>query len=59
VTENKLDGSVISIEREEIPSAYGLLINDPILKAYKYVQVPHTAQRPRNLITVNLRPVRR
>lgn len=38
------DPGMIAIRRSEIPAGYRLLINDPVLKAYKYVQEPHTAR---------------
>ena len=34
--------SIIRIDRDEIPSAYSSPVNDPIIKAYKYVKNPHT-----------------
>ena len=33
--------SVLPIKREEIPGNYRLLVNAPILSAYKYVDRPH------------------
>ncbi|MBA4388192.1 MAG: hypothetical protein C0404_09440, partial [Verrucomicrobia bacterium] len=36
-----LPASVITINRNEIPSAYAALAMDPILKAYKCVRAPH------------------
>lgn len=40
------DESIIAIDHDEIPQAYALLVNDPILKggSYKYVGNPHVAQ---------------
>ena len=40
------DDAIISIDQDEIPEAYNLLINDPILEngAYKYVMNPHQAR---------------
>ncbi|MFC1499109.1 hypothetical protein ACFLS1_11675 [Verrucomicrobiota bacterium] len=35
--------SIIGILPDEVPNAYTLLLNDPILKAYKYVKAPHSA----------------
>ena len=35
------DPSLIPIERGEIPQAYLLLVNDPVLRAWKYVGSPH------------------
>jgi hypothetical protein len=35
-------GSIIRIDRDEIPSAYASPVNDPIIKSYKYVKNPHT-----------------
>jgi len=37
-----LPGSIIRIDRDEIPSAYSSPVNDPIIHAYKYVKNPHT-----------------
>jgi len=34
--------SIIRIDRDEIPSAYSSPVNDPVIKAYKYVKNPHT-----------------
>jgi len=34
-------GSIIRIDRDEIPSAYASPVNDPVIKAYKYVKNPH------------------
>ncbi len=43
LTESKTPpGSIIHIDRDEIPSAYSSPVNDPIIKAYKYVKNPHT-----------------
>ena len=38
------DTSILRIDRVEIPEAYALLINNPILQAYKYVKAPHAVQ---------------
>jgi len=40
------DEAIISIDEDEIPEAYNLLVNDPILEngAYKYVMNPHQAK---------------
>jgi len=38
-----MDPSMIRIDRAEIPQAYALLVNDPVLEAYKYVRSPHVA----------------
>lgn len=40
------DDAIIKIDHEEIPKAYNLLVNDPILEsgAYKYVMNPHQAR---------------
>ncbi len=35
-------GSIIHIDRDEIPSAYSSPVNDPIIESYKYVKNPHT-----------------
>jgi hypothetical protein len=42
--ERSLDPALLPIGREEIPAEYALLINDPVLRAYKYMQVPHAAR---------------
>jgi hypothetical protein len=42
--EKQRDPSVISIAPEELPREYGLLVNDPVLKAYKYVRAPHVTR---------------
>lgn len=42
--EKSRDASMIAIAGEELPREYALLVNDPVLKAYKYVRTPHTAQ---------------
>ncbi len=34
---------IIPIKPQEVPRAYALLVNDPILAAYKYTKQPHTA----------------
>jgi len=39
-----LDPGVLPIETAEVPTAYQLLINDPIIRGYKYVRTPHTAR---------------
>ncbi|MDA0577394.1 MAG: hypothetical protein O3B24_04780, partial [Verrucomicrobia bacterium] len=36
--------AVIPIDADEIPAEYKLLINDPVLKAYKHVRTPHIAK---------------
>ena len=36
--------TVLPIEVDEVPGEYALLVNDPIMHAYKYVAVPHEAQ---------------
>lgn len=41
--EKTRDPFMITIAGEELPHEYALLVNDPVLKAYKYVGVPHTA----------------
>ena len=41
--EKTRDVSMITIAGEELPHEYALLVNDPVLKAYKYVGAPHTA----------------
>ncbi|HEY8240521.1 MAG TPA: hypothetical protein VIH35_03700, partial [Kiritimatiellia bacterium] len=38
----RTDESLIVLDDAEIPPAYALLVNDPVIKAYKYVQAPHT-----------------
>lgn len=43
LSENSADDALIRIDRSEVPSAYNLLINDPVLKAYKYTSSPHVA----------------
>ena len=35
------DDAVLPLERKELPEAYRLLINDPVLRAYRYVASPH------------------
>jgi len=42
--EKQRDTSVISIQSGELPREYALLINDPVLKAYKYVRTPHVTR---------------
>ncbi len=44
--ENELvvDSSIIAIDHSEIPEEYELLINDPVLRAYKYIGTPHTVK---------------
>ncbi len=42
--EKQRDHSVISILPGELPREYALLINDPVLKAYKYVRTPHVTR---------------
>jgi hypothetical protein len=39
--EKQRDASVIPIQAEELPREYALLVNDPVLKAYKFVRAPH------------------
>lgn len=39
----KADPALIKLDRAEIPPAYALLINDPVLAAFKYVGSPHRA----------------
>jgi hypothetical protein len=34
--------SIIPIDRDEVPVAYASPVDDPIVKAYKYVKAPHT-----------------
>lgn len=36
--------SILPIDVEEIPAEYALLINDPVMHAYKYVDAPHEAR---------------
>ena len=43
-TEKKKDASMISISGSELPREYALLVNDPVMRAYKYVRAPHIAQ---------------
>ncbi len=38
------NSSLLRIDRAEIPESYSLLINSPVLRAYKYVQSPHSVQ---------------
>lgn len=38
------DASMIAIAGEELPREYALLVNDPVMRAYKYVRTPHTAR---------------
>lgn len=42
--EKQRDASVISILPSELPREYALLINDPVLKAYKFVRTPHVTR---------------
>ncbi|GAF90321.1 unnamed protein product, partial [marine sediment metagenome] len=42
-SETEVDPSIIRIDREEIPKSYMLLINDPVVAAYRYVRLPHKA----------------
>ncbi|MDF7798180.1 hypothetical protein P4C99_01800 [Pontiellaceae bacterium B1224] len=35
---------ILSIDVDEVPEEYTLLVNDPIMHAYKYVATPHEAQ---------------
>jgi len=39
----KADDSLLEIKTEEIPENYRLLLNAPVLRAYKYVAAPHQA----------------
>jgi hypothetical protein len=39
--ESKREAAVIGIAPEELPREYALLVNDPVLKAYKSVGIPH------------------
>ncbi len=41
IEELSRDPSVIRIDRNEVPEAYALLVKDPFLASYKYVQKPH------------------
>ena len=41
---DQADPALIKLDRAEIPPAYALLINDPVLAAFKYVGRPHQAQ---------------
>ena len=41
--ETKRDPSVLPIADVELPREYALLINNPVLRAYKYIQSPHEA----------------
>ena len=43
-TEKKRDPSMIAISGGELPREYALLVNEPVLRAYKYVRAPHAAQ---------------
>ena len=36
--------AILSIDVDEIPEEYALLVNDPVMHAYKYVAAPHEAQ---------------
>ncbi|MCK5801301.1 MAG: hypothetical protein KAI66_00645, partial [Lentisphaeria bacterium] len=36
--------AILPIEVDEVPEEYALLVNDPIMHAYKYVAAPHEAQ---------------
>ncbi len=40
---DKADPALIKLDRAEVPPAYALLVNDPILAAFKYVGSPHLA----------------
>lgn len=42
--EQQREPSVIPILPGELPREYALLINDPVLKAYKYVRAPHVTR---------------
>ncbi|MFO7871292.1 MAG: hypothetical protein R6V03_07670 [Kiritimatiellia bacterium] len=44
LTLQERDKSIIKVDRDEVPEAYTLLVNDPILDAYKYTGHPHTAK---------------
>ena len=44
LTLQKKDESVMEIERNEVPEAYALLVENPILQSYKYVKAPHVAR---------------
>lgn len=48
--ESKREAAVIPIAVEELPREYALLVNDPVLKAYKLVGIPH-------LITMTVRRI--
>ncbi|MBN1672959.1 MAG: hypothetical protein JXR37_18080 [Kiritimatiellae bacterium] len=41
VEEQAADPSVMRIDRNEVPEAYVLLVNDPVLASYRYVRPPH------------------
>ena len=41
---DQADSALIKLDRAEIPPAYSLLINDPVLAAFKYVGSPHLAR---------------
>ena len=43
-SEKQRDSSVIPILPGELPREYALLVNDPILKGYKYVRAPHVTR---------------
>ncbi|MEN8255046.1 MAG: hypothetical protein ABFR33_06205, partial [Verrucomicrobiota bacterium] len=36
--------TILPIDVDEVPEEYALLVNDPIMHAYKYVAAPHEAQ---------------
>ncbi|WP_372807714.1 hypothetical protein [Pontiella sp.] len=36
--------AVLPIDVDEVPEEYALLVNDPVMHAYKYVAVPHAAK---------------
>ena len=42
--EIRFSPAVLSIDADEIPEEYALLVNDPIMQAYKYVAATHEAQ---------------
>ena len=39
--QGQIDKSLLELKREEVPANYRLLVNAPILRAYKYVESPH------------------
>jgi hypothetical protein len=44
LTLQKKDESVMEIDRNEVPEAYAMLVENPILQSYKYVKAPHIAR---------------